>query len=160
MVDILAQALHQWTPMTYYAVTCVVHTLVIVVGFKLLQVDPEHNSFIGAFVAAAIIAATGYFLSMQGLMGTLMTGGVAFGILVAVTAGDALKALVVTALCIASYGLMGSFITNRTTLTVEQIGGLTQVVIRGELDSEPLQSEEDLYDHVDRKVEDDFDDFE
>lgn len=149
---ILAEALITWTPSTYYIATAIIHAILIFVGFRVMQVDPEHNSVIGAVIAAAVIATVGFFAKDYGLIGNLVTGAAIFGILLAITAADAIKSLVMSAIVVASFGLIGNFITSRTPLTPEELGGLTLVVISGELDAEPLQSEKDLYEHVDRKV--------
>lgn len=149
---ILAEALITWTPMTYYVATAIIHVIMVYAGFRIMQVDPEHNTVIGAALAGVVIAVVGFIAKDYGLIGNLITGAAIFGILMAITAADAIKALIMSAFVVASFGLIGSFITSRTDLSPKDLGGLTLVVISGELDAEPLQSEKDLYDHVDRKV--------
>ena len=141
-MPVLAEAAITWTPKTFYIAAAIVHVLVYLVGFKMLQTDPEHNTFIGAVIAAVIANFAAYALSSYGLFGILGAGALHFVLLVAITSGEALKSLVVFFVAMCAYALLGSFITQRTPLQVEQIGGLPQVIMTGGLEAEPITEEE------------------
>ena len=139
---LLAKAAITWTPMTFFIVCAVVHTLLILLGFKLLHIDPEHNSFVGALLAAAAGNAAAYFLGSYGLFGVIGAAAIYFGILAAVSSGEVLKSVVVFLILLGVYSGLGHFLIPRTPLTAEKIGGLAQVVISGGLEAEPITEDD------------------
>lgn len=139
---ILSEALITWTPVTFYVAAAIIQTLVFLGGFRLLGVDPEHNTFIGALLAAAIANIVAYFLRDAGLFGILATGAVHFGLLVAISSGEVLKAVMVFVVSLAVYGLMGIFVLPRTPLHVDQIAGLPRVIMTGGMEAEPITEED------------------
>ena len=145
---LLAKALITWTPLTYYIAAALAHMVVIVVGFKLLQIDPEHNSILGGLICAGAIAAIAYFTRDEGLVGLLITAAAIFGGLIALSAGDALKSLLIAGLCIGVYIGLGSFVVPRTPLSYEGVGGFAKAYKLG-LQDEALASEDSLYQHTD-----------
>lgn len=139
---VLAEAAITWTPKTFYIAAAIVHVVVYLVGFKMLQTDPEHNTFIGAVIAAVIANFAAYALSSYGLFGVLGAGALHFVLLVAITSGEALKSLVVFFVAMGAYAILGSFVTQRTPLEAENIGGIPQVIMTGGLEAEPITEEE------------------
>ena len=109
-VAVAAKALITWTPETYYVAAAIAHAVVIFLGFRILQVDPEHNSAIGAIIGAAIIGAACYVLKGGELFSALGSIGIIFLVLLAVSGGEALKALLVGVAVIASYGGVGAVV--------------------------------------------------
>ncbi|MGM0558308.1 MAG: hypothetical protein ACQEVA_18130 [Myxococcota bacterium] len=139
---LFAKALITWTPTTFYVAAAIIQTVVFLVGFRLLGVDPEHNTFVGALLAAAIANIVAFFLRDAGLFGILTTGAVHFGLLVAVSSGEVLKSVFVFAVSLAVYGLMGTFVLPRTPLHVDDIAGLPRVIMTGGMEAEPITEEE------------------
>jgi asparagine N-glycosylation enzyme membrane subunit Stt3 len=141
-MPVFAEAAIAWTPKTFYIAATILHVVVYLMGFKLLQTDPEHNTFIGAVIAAVIANFASYALSSYGLFGIMGSGAIHFILLVAITSGEALKSLVVFMVAIAAYAGLGTFVTQRTPLTVEQIGGIPQVIMTGGIKAEPITEEQ------------------
>lgn len=139
---LLAKAAITWTPMTFYIVATVIHTLLILIGFKLLHIDPEHNSFVGALLGAALGNAAVYLLGGFGLFGVIGAAAIYFGLLAAISSGEVLKSLIVFLVLMGIYAGMGNFLIPRTPLTAEKIGGLAQVVISGNLEAEPITEDD------------------
>ncbi len=128
-----------WTPVTYYVAMGVIHLIIILGGFRVMQVDAENNTFIGALLSAGTIGAAGFFLRDWGIIGVMGYGTVLFGVLVAVTSGEALKSFFMSMFIIASYFIGGTFMLEpKTPLTLDQVGGMTQVVMTGGLKAEPM----------------------
>lgn len=144
---LIAQSLQNMTPVTFYAACAVAQAIVIFVSFRVLNVDPEHNTVIGALIAAAGINAVGYFVRDATLVGVIVNIAVVFGALVAVSAGEALKAVMVTVLCFGVYWGAGTQLLPRTNLRIDDVGGMTKVIRQGGLQAESLDTQErDLYD--------------
>lgn len=141
MIETLAATAISWTPATFYVASGIVNTIVVLVAFRVLQIDVEHNSFVGAGLAAAVFTAFAYFFRDAGVIGVMVTGTAVFGSLVFVSSGEALKSLGVAMLVFASFGGLGSFITARTPLTLDDIGGIPRVVLSGGLEAEPITEE-------------------
>ena len=135
-----SKALITWTPSTFYIASGLLQTIVIWVGFRLMQVDPDNNTVIGAIIAGVVINLVAYFTRDYGLAGVLGTGAAIFGILVAVTSGEALKAAMMAAVCMAVYAGLGTVVVPRTPLTPELIGGLPAVILKGGLEAEPMET--------------------
>lgn len=150
---LLAKALITWTPLTFYVAVAIVHVVAIVIASRVLQVDEENNIFVGALIVGAAAAAAGYFLKGNGLVGLLVTGSTLFGTLLAVTAGDALKSLIIAGLCIATYAGVGQVVLPRTPLNTTDVGGFAQAFMDG-LEEEAIAGEDDLYEHTKPKVDD------
>jgi hypothetical protein len=132
-----------WTPVTYYVAMGIIHTLIILLGFRAMQVDAENNTFIGALIAAGVIGVTGYFTRDFGVLGVMGFGVVGFGIIVAVTSGEALKSFIMFSVIIASFGIGGRFMVEpNTPLTLDQVNGMTRVVMTGGLEAEPMTEED------------------
>lgn len=138
MDPLLAASAITWTPVTFYVASGIINTLAVLIAFRALQVDVEHNSFIGAAIAVAIFSGVAYFFRDAGVIGVMATGAAVFGTLVFVTSGEALKSLAVTVLIFALYGGMGTFIVSRTPLTMDDIAGLPRVIATGGLEAEPI----------------------
>lgn len=151
--QLLAEALITWTPMTYYVAGGLAHMIVALVGFRVLQVDTENNPFISSLFVAGVSFAAGFFLKDYGLVGLIIGSAALFGIMLATTAGDAIKSLVLAGVCIATYAGLGNFIVPRTPLTPGQIGGFTKAFMEG-MDEEAIAGEDDLYEHTEKKTED------
>ncbi len=141
-LPVLAEAAITWTPKTFYIASAIVHVIVYLVGFKLLQTDPEHNTFVGAVIAAVIANFATYALRSYGLFGILGAGAIHFTLLVAITSGEAVKSLVVFLISMAAYAGLGHFITQRTPLEAENIGGIPMVIMGGGLEAEPITEDE------------------
>jgi hypothetical protein len=138
----LAASAITWTPVTFYVAMGIIHTLIVLIGFRIMQVDAEHNSFIGALLAAAVFNVVAYFVRDTGVIGVMITGAAIFGMLVMVSSGEALKAFFMTMIVIASYGVVGSFIVSRTPLNMDDIAGFPRVVTTGGLEPEPITEED------------------
>jgi|GEM_PF-2357466 len=141
-VGVLAKAAITWTPVTFYVVATVIHTLMILLLFKVLHVDPEHNSFIGALIAALIGNAAVFFLRDFGLFGNLGAAAIYFATLAAVSSGEVLKSLVVFTGALAVYAGLALFLVPRTPLTAETINGLPKIMITGGFTAEPISEEQ------------------
>ena len=148
----LAKALITWTVNTFYIASAILQFIVIIIGFKLTHADMESNIFIGAAVVVVATAVAGVMTRDMGLVGLMITGSTLFGSLLFVSAGDALRSLVVTGICIALYAGLGAFLIPRTPLTAAAVGGFVGAFENG-LDEQPLSSEEDLYEHTKKKQE-------
>ena len=148
----LAKALITWTVETYYIVVAILHFIAVLVGFKLTNADSENNPIISALVVAVVTAAAGYFVRDNGLVGLMITGSVIFGSLLLVSAGDAIRSLVLTGVCIVVYAGVGYVVVPRTPLTAEQVGGFVNAFMNG-VNEEPLGNEDDLYEHTKKKAD-------
>lgn len=149
---LLAEALITWTPLTFYVAMAIVQVVVILAGFKLLQVDSENNPIASALVVAGAALAAGYLTREMGLVGLMITSATIFGLLVATTAGDAVRSLVLAGVCIATYAGMGHFLVPRTPLTATTVGGFAQAFMVG-LEEDAIAGEEDLYEHTKKKTD-------
>lgn len=139
---VLAASAITWTPVTFYVAMGIIHTIVVLLGYRILEIDAEHNSFVGAVLAAIAINVIGYFVRDVGVVGIMMSGATIFGMLVLVSSGEALKALGMSFVIFASYGLVGSFIVERTPLTIDDIAGVPRMVTTGGLEAEPITEED------------------
>ncbi len=139
---LLAKAMITWTPVTFYVAAGILHTIIFLVGFRLLGVDPEHNTFVGALLGAAIANIVAYFMRDAGLAGILTSGAVHFAILVAISSGEVLKSVMVFAAAMSLYALMGVVVLPRTPLHVDDIAGLPRVMMTGGIEAEPITEEE------------------
>ena len=137
-VTLVADAAITWTPVTFYVAMGILHVLLILIGFRMMGVDPEQNTFIGAVLAAAVINVAAYFLSDSGVIGSMISGALIFGLLVAVTSGEVAKCFVMTILVIGAYGAMGMFLLPRTPLEIDDVGGFTRVILTGGMKAEPI----------------------
>ncbi|MEZ4462608.1 MAG: hypothetical protein R3E66_23360 [bacterium] len=137
-IGMLAAGGLEWTPVTYYVLSAIVHFVLILVGFRLLGVDPEQNGVIGSLIAAVIINVAQYFLRDTGVVGAIIIGLGSFAVLAGVTSGEVLKAFFMTVLVIASYGGIGKVVFPRTPLEVDDVGGFTRTVLTGGLEAEPI----------------------
>lgn len=141
-VPLLAKAVITWTPVTFYVAAGILHTIIFLVGYRLLGVDPEHNTFVGALLGAAIANIVAYFLRDAGLFGILTSGAVHFGILVAISSGEVLKSVMIFAASMSLYALMGIVVLPRTPLHVDDIAGLPRVMMTGGIEAEPITEDE------------------
>ena len=142
MEMILAASAIKWTPVTFYVASGIVNTILVLFAFRALQVDVENNSFIGAAIAVGAFTAVNYFFRDAGVVGAMVGGASIFFMLVFVTSGEALKSLLVTMAVFAVYGAFGSFIVDRTPLSVDDIAGLSRVVMTGGLEAEPITEDD------------------
>ena len=143
-------ALITWTVEAFYIAVAVVHFVAILAGFKLLQADTDNNLFAGAVVVAIATGAAGYMTRDMGLTGLLITGSTLFVSLLLISAGDALRSLALTGVCVVVYAGLGHFMIPYTPLSAESIGGFTSAFIDG-LNEEPIGNEKDLYEHTRKK---------
>ena len=139
---LLAEAAITWTPATFYVAAGIVHVIVYLLVYRILQTDPEHNTFVGAVFAAAIANAAAYFLRDAGLFGILAAGSIHFALLVGISSGEVVKSLVVFLIALAAYAGLGHFVIPRTPLDVNQIDGIPRVIMTGGLEAEPITEEE------------------
>lgn len=127
-----------WTPLTFYVAMGILHSILILIGYRLLHVDPEHNTFIGAILAAAAINVIGYFVRDLGIVAVMIQIALVFGALVMIASGEALKAALMAVVLLASYGLAGQLLIPRTPLNQKQIGGIGAVILSGGLKEEAM----------------------
>ncbi len=127
-----------WTPITFYVAMGIFHTLAILIGFRLLHIDPENNTIVGAVIGAVIINVIAYFVRDYGIVSIIVQIGVMFGMLVAVASGEALKASLMAILMLAAYGGAATVLIPRTPLTEDQIGGFAKVILAGGLKEEAM----------------------
>ncbi len=132
----------EWTVLNYYIFSCIIHAVLIPVGFRVMQVDPEHNSFIGGLIVAVIINVAAYFVRDAGVFGVLIVGGVTFGLLAAVTSGEVLKALLMSGLVVGTWGALGHVLIPKTPLEVDDVAGFTRVLVNGGLEPEPITEDD------------------
>ncbi len=141
-VPVMAEAAITWTPKTFYIAAAITHTIVYLLGYKLLQTDPEHNTFIGAVIGAAIANFAAFALRDFGLFGILGAGAIHFAILCAISSGEILKSVGVFLLAMGAYAGLSFFLIPRTPLTIDTIGGVPRVIVSGGLEAEPITEEE------------------
>ena len=143
MVVVLAEAAITWTPVTYYVAAGILSCILILLAFRVLQVDPEFNTFVGAAIAAVLMSVAGYFFRDMGLVGIIVSGIAVLGGVAMASSGDMVKSLIVFGLILALYAGMGTWLVPRTrTLSVDQVGGLTRVILGGGLEAEPITEKE------------------
>ena len=153
---VLAQMALTWTPMTYYILSAVVQVIVILVGFRVLHVDPETNSFVGAIFAAAAISAAGLFLRDAGVIGVIIVGGLTFAALAGITSGAILQSFILTAFVLASWGGLGKVVLPRTPLDLDDVGGFTRVFLTGGLEAEPITDTDSLDDVFETETDEEY----
>ena len=137
-MSLVVAAAITWTPTTFYVASAIVQTLVILAAFRMLQVDTENNSFVGAAMAAGVFCGVCFAFKDAGVIGAIFSGAAIFGMLVLVTSGEALKSAGVMFAVVAVFGLFGDFIAKRTPLTIDDIGGVSRIVLTGGLEAEPM----------------------
>ncbi len=136
MVSIIAGLV--WTPLTFYVAMGIIHILAILIGFRLLEIDPENNTFIGALIAGVVINVIAYFVRDLGIVSVMIQIVVVFGILVVIASGEALKNGIMAVVVLGSYGALATFIIPRTPLDQRQIGGFAEVILEGGLKQSAL----------------------
>lgn len=135
-----------WTVTTFYIAAAVLHLIIILLMFRMLHLEAEYNTFIGALIAAGLSNGAAFFLKDFTLFGVLGTGAIFFALLVAISQADVLKALYVWAVLMASYAGLAFLVLPRSELTIEEIGGIPQVIMTGGLKAEPFTDE--AYDNL------------
>ncbi len=136
MVHVLAALV--WTPVTFYVAMGILHILAILIGFRLLHIDPENNTFVGAVIAGVVINVIAYFVRDLGVVSVMIQLVVVFGMLVMVASGEAFKGLLMSAILLGSYGAVATFVIPRTPLDQRQIGGFAEVILEGGLKQSAL----------------------
>jgi membrane-bound ClpP family serine protease len=128
-----------WTPMAFYITVGIVHTIAILVSFRMLQADPEQNTFIAALLAAGLANVIAFFLRDMGVFGILGSSAALFGLLAVISHADMMKSIVVWIILMALYWAVAWFILPRQNdLYIEDIGGVAQVIWQGGLEAEPI----------------------
>ena len=127
-----------WTEAHFYVAMAVVDFLAIMLLFRVMHVDPEHNTILGAIVAACAINGVAFFVRDLGIIGIMIQIAVIYGALVLVSSGEALKSLAVGLACIGLFGALASFLIPRTPLSAEAIGGFSEIILQGGLQAEPI----------------------
>lgn len=136
-----------WTPMAFYITMAIVHTLVILLAFRALQLDAEYNTFIAALMAAVVANVIAFFLKDMGVLGVLGSSVGLFGMLVVISHVDVLKSGIVWIILMAVYWAVAWFILPRQNdLDIKQIAGIPQAIMQGGLEAEPITSDE--YDNL------------
>lgn len=135
-----------WTVATFYIAAAILHLIIILVMFRMLHLEPEYNTFIGAILAAGISNAAAFYLKDFGLFGVLGAGAIYFALLVAISHADVIKSLFVWGVVLASYAGLVFLILPRSELTIDKIGGIPQVIMSGGLKAEPFTDE--AYDNI------------
>jgi len=150
-MTLLAEALITWTPMTFYITAAIAHVIVIYGGFAAMQVDPEHNTVLSAIIGAVILGVASFVFKDGGLFAALAVGGGTVVVLAGISGGEVVKALIMSAIVLATNAGLGFFLIPRTpdTLTSESIGGLTRALMEGGFDEEAIETKEaDIYGDV------------
>ncbi|RAL20464.1 hypothetical protein DL240_16805 [Lujinxingia litoralis] len=128
-----------WTPMTFYGAAAVVQLIVILLSFRFTQLNPDYNTFAGALLVAVPVNVLAYFTRDIGLVGVLLTGATLFGLLAAIARADMFRAGVAWVLCLTAYWGMAAYIVPQADgLSLQQVGGLPQVLVEGGLEAEPF----------------------
>lgn len=139
----------RWSIENYYAITGGCLALTMYVLFRLAQVDPDHNTIVGALIGGAIMAIVAYFTRDMGLAGTIGTCVTIFGVLLGFSGGEAAKAFMVSFACIGVFSLTSHRAIDNSPLTPDDLGGLARVTYNGSLDEEPVDDKQlysrDLY---------------
>lgn len=132
-----------WTAETFYALTAGVHVIAILLAFRVLGIDSEANTFIGAVIAAAVANAAAFFLRDTGVLGVLGIGGVTFIMLVIVSSMDMVRSAVTWAIVVALWGGVAWGVLPRAPgLKLDDLGGMPRVVLSGGMEAEPMTDEE------------------
>ncbi|MFU8805895.1 MAG: hypothetical protein ACNA8W_18930 [Bradymonadaceae bacterium] len=132
-----------WTPMVFYIAMAIVHCISILLVFRIIQLDPEYNSFVSAALVAIVANVAAFFLKDFGVFGILASTSVLFALLATVTHFDMIKAIVAWAVMIALYWVVAWGVLPRTDdLTIEQIAGVSQVIMQGGLQTETFTQED------------------
>ncbi len=144
-----------WTPETFYVAATVVHLVIILLVFRLMQLPADYNTFINALFVAVPTNATAYFTKDFGIVGVLLTGVVLFGLLAAIARGDVIKAGAVWIVAIIGYWAMAYFIVPQMVndyfddprqadaeFIASELGSIPQVLLQGGLEAEPMTTDD------------------
>lgn len=144
-----------WTPETFYVAATVIHLVVILGVFRVLQLPADYNDFVGALFVAVPTNGLAYFTKDFGIVGVMITGLVFYGLLAAVSRGDVMKAAVVWVAGICAYWGLAYFVVPvmvaehfedprqaDTEFVAAQIGSIPQVLLQGGLEAEPMTADD------------------
>lgn len=128
-----------WTPLTFYAAAALAQLIVILLSFRFTQLNPDYNTFAGALVVVVPVNVLAYFTRDFGVAGVLIVGASLFGLLVGIARGDVFRTGVTWMLCLATYWGMASYVVPKADgLSLEQVGGMPEVLVKGGLEAEPF----------------------
>ena len=120
-----------WTPITFHVTLVILHTLAILIGFRLFELEAEDRTALGAFLAAVVINTVGYFVRDYGMVGLIVQTTVIFGCLVGISSGEVLPSLVVMGIVIAISTAAAHFVIERSHLDSADLGGLPHAILSG-----------------------------
>lgn len=139
----------RWSVENYYAITAGGLALTMYVLFRLFQVDPEHNTIVGALIGGCVMAAVAYATRDMGLTGVIASGVGIFGVLLGFSGGEAHKAFMVSFACIGVFWLTSHWALDHSALKPDDLGGLARATYNGSLEKEPVDDKQlysrDLY---------------
>lgn len=138
-----AKALVEWNPTTFYIAAAILHIPVIWVGYRLLDADPEYNTFPAAIASAAVGNVAAFFLKDFGVVGVIGAAGTFFIMLMVTSGIDIFRSIFVFILAMGMYWGVGTFVAKRTPLDAYSIGGVTKVLMTGGFQPEPLKRKDD-----------------
>lgn len=138
MNDLLA-----WTPATYYALSAFVQTIAVFVIGHSMGVDREYFDPIPVAISMGLGNVAAYFLRDFGVLGIIGICAAFIIVLLAMTAVNTLVTLVGFLVVLGVYAGTAQFAMTRTPLTIEEIGGLPEVVVTGNIEAEPIKRDAD-----------------
>jgi len=130
-----------WTPATFYALSAAVQTVTVFFIGRAMGVDREYFDPIPLAISLALGNTAAFFLRDLGVMGIIGICAAFIILLLAMTAVDTLVTLVSFLVVLGTYAGTVKLVTPRTPLTLEQIGGLPEVVVTGKIEAEPIKRE-------------------
>ena len=127
-----------WTPATFFVAMAVVQTLLILIGFRMFDLEEEHRTVLSAAVGAVVINGVAYFMRDHSALGVIVHSVAIFGVLIALSSGSIKATFSVMAVMIVIYGAASNFVMERTDLLPEDFGGIVEAIAIGGVEAEPL----------------------
>ncbi len=132
-----------WTPEIFYGLAAVLQLVVLLIAFRIMDVSVEHNDFISGLCIVAATNVIAYFTSGFGMIGVLITATVLYLFLLAGSRGELGKSLVVWLLAIGVYWGGAYYVVEvEYGMQVEEIGGIPQLLLEGEMAGEGMSQED------------------
>ena len=128
-----------WTPATFYALSAIVQTIAVFFVGRSMGVDREYFDPIPVAISMGLGNVAAFFLRDLGVLGIIGICAAFIVVLLAMTAVNTLVTLVSFLVVLGAYAGTVQFAVTRTPLTMEEIGGLPEVVVTGEIEAEPIE---------------------
>lgn len=130
-----------WTPATFYALSAAVQTVTVFFIGRSMRVEREHFDPVPLAISLSLGNTAAYFLRDFGVLGIIGSCAVFIILLLAMTAVNTLVTLVSFLVVLGTYAGTAKLVASRTPLTLDEIGGLPEVVVTGKIEAEPIERE-------------------